>query len=75
MIGDRSISSEVSWEIADGASVSAIKKSQMTNPNDPNPKSQTIGVLSCLRFGYCNLVLVICYLLFIRVGYYRLIGS
>ena len=50
MIGDRSIGSEVSWEIAGGVSVSAIKKSQMTNHkyqtkhNDRNSKSQTIGL-------------------------------
>jgi hypothetical protein len=35
--------------------------------NDRNSKSQTIDFWSYLRFGYCNLILVICYFRFIRV--------
>ena len=38
-----------------GVQVSAIKKIQITNHNDRNSKSQTIGFCFHLRFGYCNL--------------------
>ena len=33
-----------------------LKKFQITNHNDRNSKSQTIGFWSYLRFGYCNLL-------------------